>query len=195
MNIYGLTGGIASGKSAASEHFRTLGIPVIDSDALAHTLIEPGASAFQPVVDALGTDILTDGRIDRAKLGALAFKDTEVLETLNRLIHPAVHAESARLCAEFNAQGHSVVIIEAALHAEDGTLREGLDGLIVVNCPEEIRLNRLVEQRGMPYADAIQRIESQTPPEKKLPLARWIIHNDKSLVELHQQVEAIVEEF
>lgn len=195
MKTYGLTGGIASGKSAASEHFRHLGIPVIDSDALAHTLIEPGEVAFQPVVDALGVNILTEGRIDRTKLGALAFQNTEVLETLNRLIHPAVYAECDRLCAEYEAQGHGVVIIEAALHAENGTLREGLDGLIVVDCPEAIRLERLMVQRGMPHADAIQRIESQTPPEKKFPLARWIIHNNESLVELHEQVERIVEEF
>lgn len=195
MNIYGLTGGIASGKSEASQHFITLGVPVIDSDALAHQTIEPNGVAFQSVIDAFGTDILSDGRIDRVKLGEIAFHSTQALETLKQLIHPAVYRASASLCAEYAAAGHAVTIIEAALHAEDGTLRDALDALIVVDCPEEIRLQRLLEQRGMSHADAIQRIESQTPPEKKLPLARWIIHNDQGLVHLHQQVAAIVKEF
>lgn len=195
MKVYGLTGGIASGKSEASRHFASLSVPVIDSDALAHEIIEPDGVAFQSVVEAFGSEILTEGEIDRGKLGAIAFQNTEALETLNQLIHPAVHSECTRLCAKYAAEGHPVTIIEAALHAEDGILNEGLDGLIVVDCPEDIRLERLIEQRGMSQVEAIQRVESQTPPEKKLPLARWIIHNDTGLVHLHEQVEAIVQEF
>jgi dephospho-CoA kinase len=195
MKIYGLTGGIASGKSAASDHFRTKGVPVIDSDALAHAIIEPDGVAFESVVEAFGETILNDGKIDRAKLGAIAFQSAEALETLNRLIHPAVHAESARLCAEYAAAGHPVTIIEAALHAEDGTIRDELDGLIVVDSPEDIRIERLMAARGLSHAEAIQRIRSQTPPEKKLPLASWIIHNNLGLDELHEQVEMIIKDF
>ena len=195
MKVYGLTGGIASGKSEASGHFAAQGVPVIDSDALAHEMVEPDGVAYDAVVNAFGADILTEGEIDRAKLGAVVFQNTEALETLNRLIHPAVRSECARLCVEYAKGGYPVTIIEAALHAEDGTLSEALDDLIVVDCPEDIRLKRLMEQRGMSQGDAIQRIESQTPPENKLPLARWIIHNDRGLVHLHEQVESIVQEF
>ena len=91
--------------------------------------------------------------------------------------------------------GASVTIIEAALHAEDGTIRDELDGLIVVDSPEDIRIERLMAARGLSHAEAIQRIRSQTPPEKKLPLASWIIHNNLGLDELHEQVEMIIKDF
>ncbi len=195
MKIYGLTGGIAAGKSAASSRFLEKGIPVIDSDSLAHAVIEPEGAAYQAILDAFGTEILTDGRIDRAKLGDIVFSDSESLQTLNGLVHPAVRNETMRICEQYAEQGHTATLIEAALHAEDGTLRPGLDGLILVYCPDNIRIQRLKENRKLTEEEALARIESQTPPEKKMALARWIIHNDKDIEHLQSQVDAILEEF
>lgn len=194
MRIIGLTGGIASGKSAASARFIEKGVPVIDSDALGHAVIEPDGPAYQSVIDAFGTDILMDGKIDRIKLGAIVFQDATALKTLSSLIHPAVLSESARLCAQYAAEGHPATIIEAALHAEDGTLRPGIDALILVMCPDPIRIQRLIEHRSMSEADATARIQSQTPPEKKVALAKWIIHNDTTIENLHAQIDAILPE-
>lgn len=195
MKVYGLTGGIASGKSAASAHFRKLRVPVIDSDALADRTLDADGAALQSVVDHFGTDILEDGEISRGALAKIVFQDTEELAFLNQLIHPLVYAECDRLCAEYAEAGHRVTIIEAALHAEDGTLRKGLDELIVVDCPVEIRLQRMIDLREMSHEEAMRRINAQIPPENKFPLARWIIHNDKGLDHLYQQVENIVKEF
>ncbi|MBN4046823.1 dephospho-CoA kinase [bacterium AH-315-P07] len=195
MKIYGLTGGIAAGKSAASARFIEKGIPVIDSDALGHTVIEPGGPAFDGVFEAFGNEILSDGKIDRAKLGDIVFADAEALKRLGQLVHPAVLSETARLCAQYAQEGHGITLIEAALHAEDGTLRAGLDGLILICCPDETRVQRLVEHRGLSESDALARLQSQTPPEKKMALSRWIVHNDSTIEHLHEQIDAILEEW
>ena len=194
MRIYGLTGGIASGKSEAGRRFSELGIPVIDSDRIGHEVLEPGGSAAEQVVEAFGRGILTKGRIDREKLGRLVFADAAALQRLNGLVHPAVLEEIAGRRAQLVEEGHRAAIIEAALHAEDGKLREGIEGLIVVHCPRAERLRRLMTERDMSREEATRRIEAQTPPERKIHLARWVIYNDAGFEHLHRQVEAIAKE-
>ena len=194
MKIYALTGGIAAGKSEAGRRFVTLGFPVIDSDRIGHEALEPGGAAEKQVLEAFGDDILSGGRIDREKLAAIVFADTEALERLNRLVHPAVLQEIAGRSAKLAEEGHDAAIIEAALHAEDGKLREGFAGLIVVHCPPEQRVRRLMQDRGMSEEEAIGRIEAQTPPETKLHLAGWVIMNTGDIAHLHEQVDAIAKE-
>ena len=194
MKLYALTGGIGAGKSSASARFIHHGIPVIDSDALGHLVIEPEGEAYQPVIDRFGEGILKDGKIHRPALGEIVFNDAQALKDLNAIVHPAVYNETARRCAEYVQAGHESVIIEAALHAEDGKLRDGFEALIVVDCPIETRIERLTRDRGMSREEAQARISNQTPPERKLPLAKWIIHNDGDLHHLHEQVDKIVTE-
>lgn len=194
MKIYALTGGIAAGKSATSRRFEEQGVPVIDADRIGHAAIEPGGRATDQVIETFGPDILTDGRIDREKLGAIVFEDAAALEQLNALVHPAVGLEMAARTQALEKEGHNAVIIEAALHAEDGKLREGMEGLILVMCPEAERIRRLLEDRDMTEEEAKNRIASQSPPEKKRRLARWVIMNDKDIAHLHAQVDAIVGE-
>ncbi|MCH8203857.1 MAG: dephospho-CoA kinase [Candidatus Hydrogenedentes bacterium] len=194
MKIYALTGGIAAGKSEASRRFEQLGIPVIDSDSIGHEALETGGAAEKQVLEAFGDEILTEGRIDREKLAAIVFADPEALERLNRLVHPAVLKAIAARTAKLAEEGHDAAIIEAALHAEDGKLREGFAGLIVIHCPPETRIRRLMKGRGMSEEEASRRIEAQTPPETKLHLARWVIMNTGDIAHLHEQVDAIAEE-
>ena len=194
MKIYALTGGIAAGKSEAGRRFEQLGIPVIDSDRIAHKALEPGGAAEKQVLEAFGDEILTDGRIDREKLGAIVFADAEALGRLNRLVHPAVLQAIAARTAKLAEEGHDTAIIEAALHAEDGKLREGFAGLIVIHCPPELRIQRLMKGRSMSKEEALRRIEAQTPPETKLHLARWVIMNTGDIAHLHGQVDAIAGE-
>ena len=194
MNIYALTGGIAAGKSEVGRRFETLGIPVIDSDRIGHEALKPGGAAEKKVLEAFGDEILTEGRIDREKLAGIVFADPEALERLNLLVHPAVLQTIAERSAKLAEEGHDTAIIEAALHAEDGKLREGFAGLIVVHCPPDVRVRRLIESRGMSEEEAIGRIEAQTPPETKLHLARWVIMNEGGIPQLHEQVDAIAKE-
>jgi dephospho-CoA kinase len=194
MRIYALTGGIGSGKSEAARQFEALGVPVIDADKLGHDVIEPGGAAERGVIEAFGEGVLTGGRIDRKKLADRVFGDRDALNRLNSLTHPAVAREVGRRTAELSASGHERAIVEAALHAEDGNLAGWMSGMILVSCPESIRVERLKRSRGMSEADARARIASQTPPERKRPLARWIIENSGDLAHLHDQVAKIAAE-
>ena len=193
MKIYALTGGIAAGKSEASRRFEELGIPVVDADTIAHQVMEPGGRAYNAVVAHFGDQILTDGRIDRGKLGPLVFDDPEELARLNSMVHPAVQLEIAQRLADVSGETE-VAIVDAALHAENGQLGPGMEGLILVHAPEETRLRRLVERRGIDEEEARKRIAAQTAPERKMHLATWIVENTGTIEDLHAQIDAIARE-
>lgn len=194
MKVYALTGGIGAGKSEAARMFAELGIPVIDADRIGQQATGLGGVAERAVIEAFGNDILKDGQIDRKKLAEIVFNDRAALQRLNHLVHPAVLAEVGRQTAALAGKNHPVAIIEAALHAEDGRLQEWMAGLILVDCPVETRVQRLVEKRGMTETEARARIAAQTPPEKKAPLAGWILRNDAGLDHLRAQVESVARE-
>jgi len=194
VRIYGLTGGTGSGKSAASRHFESLGIPVIDADRVGHEVIETGGAAEEAVLAAFGDAVVTDNHIDREKLGGLVFRDAEAREQLNNIVHPAIRLEMASRCAQFAEAGHPVAIIDAALLAENGTLDDYFAGLILVLAPVETRVKRLTELRDIAEDEARRRIAAQRPPEDKVALARWVIENTGTLAELHQHVERITGE-
>lgn len=194
MRIYGLTGGTGSGKSAASRHFESLGVPVIDADRVGHEVIEPGGVAEQAVLAAFGDAVVTDDRIDREKLGGLVFRDATAREQLNGIVHPAIRLEMANRCAQHAEEGHAIVIIDAALLAENGTLDDYFAGLILVLAPVETRVKRLTNFRNIAEDEARRRIAAQSPPEDKVALARWVIENTGTLAELQDHVERITGE-
>lgn len=189
MRIYGLTGGIASGKSEAARRFLAQGIPVIDADRIGHRVIEPGGIAEARVVEAFGSDILTDGAIDRHKLGARVFGDPKELERLNAIVQPAIKDEIWKQCAALAREGQDLVIIDAALLAEGGKIADRVDGLILVIAPQAVRVERLVGNRGLTPEQALKRIEAQTPPESKIPLADWVVENTGSLSEFQAKID------
>jgi dephospho-CoA kinase len=194
MRIYGLTGGTGSGKSAAARQFETLGIPVIDADRVGHEVIEPGGAAEAAVVSAFGDAVITDGVIDREKLGGLVFRDPDARIKLNGIVHPAIRLEMANRCAQFAAAGNEIAIIDAALLGENGKLDDYFSGLILVLAPVETRIERLTGLRGIAEDEARRRIAAQRPPEDKVALARWVIENTGTLEELHKHVERITGE-
>ena len=194
MRIIGLTGGTGSGKSTVASRFETSGIPVVDADAIGHELIAPDGAAVDAVVQSFGENILTGGIIDRAKLGAVVFSDSEALKQLNNIVHPALFTEVGHRCAKYAAAGEATVIVDAALLAEGPELEAWLDDLIVVECPAELRVHRLVSFRGISEADARQRIAAQKDPSTKKVWATWLIDNSGNLETLNAQVDIIVSE-
>ena len=191
MKRLGLTGGIASGKSAVAGMLRELGFQVLDADGLAHTLIEPGQPAYQEVLREFGTHVLqADGRIDRGKLGAVVFGDREKLARLNAIVHPRVEEEMIRTFAEWEkAGGRDAAFVEAALLVEAGYQKK-LDGLIVTWCKPEQQMERLMK-RGLSKEEARRRIAAQMPAEEKLRYATEKIDCSGSMEKTRRQVEEL----
>lgn len=192
MRKYGLTGGIASGKSTVAAMLRERGFPVLEADKISHALIEPGGAAYEEVIARFGGEILDgNGRIDRTKLGAIVFTDREKLDQLNGIIHPRVEVEIGKQLVELEKSGsYAAAFVEAALIFE-AKLHARLDGVVVAWCLPEQQLARLME-RGMSEVVARQRIAMQMPVEKKLSLAAEKIDCSGSLEETRRQVEALL---
>ncbi|MEK7795293.1 MAG: dephospho-CoA kinase [Candidatus Hydrogenedentota bacterium] len=194
MKVYALTGGIAAGKSEAARRFEAWGIPVIDADRVAHEIIAPDGAAEAAVIEAFGPSVLADGKIDREKLGALVFGNHARLDTLNEIVHPEVRAEIGRRLAALLEKGTRASIVDAALHAENGEMPLGMEGLILVLSPNDLRIERMMQLRGMTREDAELRIRSQRDPAEKARLARWILQNTGSIEDLHTQVDRVASE-
>ena len=187
----GLTGGIASGKSAVAVMLRDLGFPVLDADSLAHKLIEPGQPAYDEVVREFGPAITdAQGRVDRAKLAAVVFADRAKLDRLNAIVHPRVAEVVFRQFDEWARQGtRDAAFVEAALLVESG-IHKHLDGLVVAWCRPEQQFARLAA-RGLSEAEARRRMAAQMPVEEKLRLATEKIDCSGSLEQTRQQVVAL----
>jgi dephospho-CoA kinase len=185
--LIGLTGNIATGKSLVAHMLAELGARVIDADRIAHAVMEPGGPAYRPVVEAFGQGILAaDGTVDRARLGAIVFRDPLELARLERAVHPATTAQVDRLIA---ATAKPVVVIEAIKLIEAGMHRH-CDVLWVVTAPRELQIARLMALRGLSKAEAALRVDAQPPQSEKAALADLVIANDDSLEALRQKVEA-----
>ncbi len=187
MLVVGLTGGIGSGKSTVSAMFEARGAVVVDADVLARQVVEPGGSAYAGVVARFGPEVVrADGTLDRAALAGIVFSDPAALADLNALTHPAVRALIAeRVAAE--ASGDAVVVLVVPLLAESG--RYPTAAVIVVDCPEEVAVRRLVEHRGMTEDAARRRVAAQATRAVRLALADHVITNDGTLEDLRAEVD------
>jgi dephospho-CoA kinase len=191
MLRYGLTGGIASGKSTVAAMLREHGFPVLEADKVSHALIEPGGAACEEVIARFGREILDgNGRIDRARLGAIVFADRQKLDQLNGIIHPRVAGEALKQLWELERSGsYPAAFVAAALIFEAG-LHKQLDGVVVAWCLPEQQLARLIE-RGMSKAEARQRIAMQMPVAEKLVLATEKIDCSGSMEKTRRQVDEL----
>jgi dephospho-CoA kinase len=187
----GLTGGIASGKSAVAAMLREMGFPVLEADVVAHKLLEPGQEAHDEVLKEFGAGLAgADGKIDRGKLGALVFADPAKLTKLNSITHPRVADIILRKFEEWRRDGvRDAGFVEAALLIEAG-IAEKLDGLVVAFCRPEQQMERL-RARGMSETEAKRRMASQMPVAEKLKLATETIDCSGTLGETRVQVRAL----
>lgn len=187
MYVIGLTGNIACGKSTVAAMLRALGACVIDADHLAHEVMQSDGAVYAGVVARFGEGILRqDGEIDRAALGAIVFRDPEALADLERLVHPAVVAESLRRLAACDG---AVAVVEAIKLLEAGMHRH-CNAVWVVTCPREQQLARLMQTRGLTAEQAALRIDAQPPQALKVARADRVIDNAGALDETWRQVLA-----
>ncbi len=186
--LIGLTGNIATGKSLVARMMGSLGAHVIDADELVHELQRKDTPVWARVVGEFGEGILrADGEIDRAKLGALVFSDSEALHRLESIVHPAVGIEIERQLANLE-RPDQVVVIEAIKLIEAG-LHKRCHALWVVTSRPEVQLERLMHTRRLSKADAQVRIAAQPPQSEKAALADVVIENDTTVSDLRAQVE------
>jgi len=189
MLMVGLTGGIGAGKSVVARRLAELGAVVIDSDALAREVVRPGTEGLSEVVAAFGPEVLTpSGELDRTALGRIVFDDEEKRRTLEGIIHPRVRERAAEITAA--AASDAVVVNDVPLLVEAGLARL-YQVVIVVLAPEEVRIRRLAQDRGMSEADARARIAAQATDEQRLAVADIVITNDGDLDALHAQVDRV----
>ncbi|MUK03620.1 dephospho-CoA kinase, partial [Vibrio cholerae] len=185
----GLTGGIAAGKSVVARRMEALGAVLVDSDVLARTVVEPGSEGLHEVVAAFGPGIVApDGSLDRGALGRLIFGDPAARVRLNGIVHPRVRAAAVELVSQ--AAENSIVVEDIPLLVETGQAPR-FHVVVVVDAADGIRVQRMVEHRGMDRQDAEQRIASQAGREERLREADAILVNDRSPAELLAATHAL----
>ncbi|MBE3569285.1 MAG: dephospho-CoA kinase [Bacillales bacterium] len=194
-HIIGLTGGIASGKSTVSSLLKEKGYTVIDADAAAKIVVQPGEEAYNKIVNAFGKEILLEnGEINRRKLGDLVFRNEQKRLQLNSIVHPAVRKQMLLEKEQAIRDGKQTVILDIPLLFESG-LTWMVDKTIVVYVDGSIQLERLMKRNGLDKEDAEIRISAQMPLEEKVKKADAVIHNNGTIAETKQQLEQIIEKW
>ncbi|PLA34869.1 dephospho-CoA kinase [Corynebacterium amycolatum] len=186
----GLTGGMGSGKSTVARRFAELGAVIIDADQIARDVVEPGEPTLAELAEAFGGGILLDdGSLNRGELAKRAFVSAEKTELLNSITHPRIEQRTEE---QFNAAGDAIIVFDSPLLIEMGQ-SEAQDLVVVVHTPVEVRLDRLVESRGVDREDAKQRIAKQISDDKRLQFADVVLENSGTEEDLVRQVDRIWE--
>lgn len=190
----GLTGGIACGKTNILRRFRDLGAHTIDADKLARQVVQPGQPAYQEIVRRFGAGVLdADGQIDRPRLGDLIFADESAREDLNRIVHPRILEEEDRRIEACDPAKSRLVVVDAALMIEVGTISR-YDAIVVAFCPPEIQLCRLLRRDKLTREQALQRIGSQLSIYRKLTFADFVIDTSGEFSNTREQIDHIYRE-
>jgi dephospho-CoA kinase len=184
----GLTGGVGSGKSTVAKLLAEHGAVVIDADAIAREVVEPGTPGLAAVIERFGSELLTEsGELDRPALAAIVFNDEAARLDLNSIVHPLVGAKTVELMSA--APPDAVLVYDVPLLVENN-MAAGFDAVLVVLASEDVRLERLAG-RGMPAEDARARMATQATDEQRRAAATYVIENDGTLDDLRAQVDAI----
>ena len=182
----GLTGGIASGKSAAAAVFAELGVPVIDSDVIAREVVAPGSHGLAAIRARFGEGVLqADGQLDRRALRAQVFADPTARRELEALTHPLIRE---RMAAQSAAAGGPYQIHAIPLLVEGGARRPGIDRVLVIDCPEEIQVQRVMARDRADEAGARAVLAAQASRAQRLAAADDVIVNDQGLETLREAV-------
>lgn len=185
----GLTGGIGSGKSLVAHMFGELGAAIIDTDLIAHELTAPGGRAIPAIKTAFGDTFLTpDGAMDRTRMRELVFADRDAKRRLESILHPMIGAETRRLSAE--AQG-SYPIFVVPLLVESGTWKQRVSRVLVVDCPEELQLERVMKRSAMTEMQVHAIMNMQATRRARLAAADDVIVNDGDIETLKPKVESL----
>jgi dephospho-CoA kinase len=184
----GLTGGIASGKSMVAAELAARGAIVIDADVLAREVVEPGTPGIAAIINRFGEQVVSDGRLDRARLAQIVFADPLARRDLERIVHPAVRARAAEL--EQAAATNAIVVHVIPLLVETGQ-QQDFDLVVTVDVDHETQIQRLMARNGFTRAEAESRIAAQASREDRKIAADVVVDNTGSLAQLRAQIDAL----
>ena len=192
MRNIGMTGGIGSVKNQVADIFNQLGFYTIDSDISSRKVMEKGEAAYEKIVSFFGSDILDkNGSILRKKLGDIVFNDKAKLKTLENIVHPAIYEyERKERSKIYGKDDKAVVITHAALIIESGSI-DKYDALIVISCPDELQVERVMQRDNFSEEKARNIVSHQMPNEERLKYADFIIDNSSTLDDLYNEVKRV----
>ena len=190
MHLFGLTGGIASGKSAVAARFRACGVPVIDADQLAREVVAPGTDGLAAIAAAFGAQVVSaNGELDRAAVAAIVFSDAEARAKLNAIVHPRISAKTLEYASALAAKGEPLACYEAALLVENG-MADAFRPLVVVSAPLETQLARAMSRDNASETAVRKRLAAQMPLEAKIQSADIVIDNSGPIETLAERADA-----
>lgn len=192
MHVFGLTGGIASGKSTVAGRLRARGVPVIDADELAREVVAPGTDGLRAIVEAFGAGVLgPSGALDRKALARIAFSDAAARKKLEGITHPRITRLAIERAQELARAGEPLACYEAALIVENG-MADAFRPLVVVACPEDVQVARVRARDGAAAEDALARIRAQKPLAEKVAVADHVIDTSGSMEESARRTEEVL---
>lgn len=193
MFLIGLTGGIGSGKSTVASRLKTLGARIVDADKIAREIVEAGEPALAELAEAFDGVLNADGSLNRAELARQAFAAPDATEKLNSITHPRIRERTLERFAEARTDGVPVLVYDMPLLIENGEYKK-MDHVLVVDAADEIRIDRLVNSRGLDEEDARRRIAAQISREERLAAADSVVDNSGTRDQLLQQVDTFWEQ-
>ncbi|WP_010202569.1 dephospho-CoA kinase [Salinibacterium sp. PAMC 21357] len=195
MHLIALTGGIASGKSTVAQQWAKQGAAVVDADALAREVVEPGSPVLAEIAERFGSTVLSpDGSLNRAALGAFIFSDREAREALNRITHPAIgRLAQSHFDEAARVDPDAIVVYDIPLLVESAQSLERFALVVTVEAEPEVRVQRLVEHRGMTASEAERRVASQASSRERRAVADFVIDAGDSLADTRNRADAVWE--
>lgn len=197
MIVFGLTGGIACGKSTVTKTFRKHGIPMVDADIIARQVVDIGTHGYFSLLKAFGKEFFNeDGTLNRVALGTLVFAEKTAMKKLNDIMAPMIQDESFRQIQRWflflSGQGRDLIVgYDAALICEMGNAKK-YKPLIVVSCPRDTQIERLIKRNSLTREQAVARIDAQMPVEEKIKMADYVINTSGTIEESILQTEFII---
>ena len=190
--IIGLTGGIGSGKSTVADALVTRGAALVDTDQIAHALTAPGGTAIEPIRQAFGDAVIApDGRMDRAAMRERAFSDPKARKLLEGILHPLIRAGTDARIAAALQNAAPYVLVAIPLLVEGGGARGRFDRVLVVDCPTEVQVERVMRRSGLARSQVDAIMAAQATREQRLAVADDVVDNGGSPDALPAQVERI----
>ena len=188
--LIGLTGGIGSGKSTLSDLLAKLGAGIVDTDLIAHQITAPNGAAISLIEKQFGSDfITTDGAINRDKMRSLVFTSPEARKSLETITHPLIRQETTRQAMQLKKAGAPYLVFVVPLLIESGSWKNLIDWLVVVDCPKETQIKRVMQRSNLPKEEVERILAAQASREERLKHADVVIENQGSLQELEVEVQ------